>query len=79
MTRARLEGAKSSTGDTLVFLDSHCEGNRDWIRPLLQRIKDSPSAVVTPMIDMIEQDTFEYQSGGYKNIEVISGDLLYTT
>lgn len=60
LTRARLAGARYANGDVLVFLDAHCEGNRDWLRPLLQRIKDAPHAVVKPIIDVIEASDFYY-------------------
>ncbi|CAF4741011.1 unnamed protein product [Pieris macdunnoughi] len=60
LTRARLAGARYATGDTLVFLDAHCETQTDWLRPLLQRVKDAPHAVVVPIIDVIEADTFYY-------------------
>lgn len=60
LTRARLAGARYAAGDVLVFLDSHCETQADWLRPLLQRIKDSPHAVVVPIIDVIEASNFYY-------------------
>ncbi|CAH2056184.1 unnamed protein product, partial [Iphiclides podalirius] len=63
LTRARLAGSRNATADVLVFLDSHCEANEDWLRPLLQRIKENRTAVVTPVIDMLESDTLEYQPG----------------
>ena len=44
----------------LVFLDSHCEVNTDWLEPLLTSLVDTPRTVAIPMIDIINPDTFEY-------------------
>ncbi|XP_013143549.1 PREDICTED: uncharacterized protein LOC106107297 isoform X2 [Papilio polytes] len=60
LTRARLAGARFATGDVLVFLDAHCESQADWLRPLLQRVKQSPTSVVVPIIDVIESGNFFY-------------------
>uniref|UniRef100_A0A1B6DLC8 Polypeptide N-acetylgalactosaminyltransferase n=1 Tax=Clastoptera arizonana TaxID=38151 RepID=A0A1B6DLC8_9HEMI len=60
LIRARLEGAKLATGDVLIFLDSHCEVGTDWLQPLLQRIKDERTAVLVPIIDVIDDKTLEY-------------------
>jgi polypeptide N-acetylgalactosaminyltransferase len=66
-------GSKAASGDVLIFLDSHCEGNVDWLRPLLQRIKENRTAVITPLVDMLEADTLEYNYGSsITNFEVHS-------
>ena len=46
-----------------MFLDSHCECGDDWLQPLLQRIKDEPTAFVVPIIDVIDDKTMEYYHG----------------
>ncbi|XP_043224989.1 polypeptide N-acetylgalactosaminyltransferase 1-like [Amphibalanus amphitrite] len=60
LIRARLAGAHAATGDVLVFLDSHCECGLDWMEPLLQRIKEDRTAVLTPIIDVIDDKTLQY-------------------
>lgn len=62
LIRGRMLGAKHASGEVLVFLDSHCEVNKEWLPPLLERIKDNAKTVVCPMIDIISSETLEYQS-----------------
>ncbi|KOB76423.1 Uncharacterized protein OBRU01_04091 [Operophtera brumata] len=62
VTQARMAGSRSATGSVLIFLDSHCEGAPDWMRPLLHRIKHRRDAVLTPVIDVINEHTFKYQA-----------------
>ncbi|XP_054351231.1 inactive polypeptide N-acetylgalactosaminyltransferase-like protein 5 isoform X2 [Pongo pygmaeus] len=51
----------SKVGDVLVFLDSHCEVNREWLEPLLHAIAKDPKMVVCPLIDVIDDRTLEYK------------------
>ncbi|XP_068621708.1 probable N-acetylgalactosaminyltransferase 9 isoform X2 [Battus philenor] len=71
LMRARMTGARAARGDVLIFLDAHCETGSDWLRPLLQRIRHKRDAVLTPLIDVVDQTTFQldasehFQVGGF--------------
>ncbi|RWS11020.1 polypeptide N-acetylgalactosaminyltransferase 11-like protein [Dinothrombium tinctorium] len=60
LIRARIYAAHHASGDVLIFLDSHCEVNNNWIVPLLSRIKEDHTVVTCPIIDIINANTFEY-------------------
>ncbi|XP_030644959.1 polypeptide N-acetylgalactosaminyltransferase 4 [Chanos chanos] len=60
LVRARLIGATYATGDVLTFLDCHCECVPGWIEPLLERIGESESTIICPVIDTIDWNTFEF-------------------
>jgi len=62
LIRARIFGARHASGDVLIFLDSHVEPNVNWMEPLLARIALNNETIATPIIDIINADTFEYSA-----------------
>ncbi|MGH0149835.1 UNVERIFIED_CONTAM: hypothetical protein FKN15_035463 [Acipenser sinensis] len=60
LIRSRVRGAESATASILTFLDSHCEVNTEWLQPMLQRVKEDHTRVVSPIIDVISLDNFAY-------------------
>ena len=60
LIRARLKGAQEAKGQVLLFLDAHCETTPGWLEPLLARIAEERTAIVCPVIDIINDDNFAY-------------------
>ncbi|EDO45830.1 predicted protein, partial [Nematostella vectensis] len=78
LIRARLIGAKQAKGEVLVFLDSHCEANLGWLEPLLARIGENRSIVVTPDIEVIDLRTFGYtHEHGANNRGIFNWELTF--
>uniref|UniRef100_A0A673N9M4 Polypeptide N-acetylgalactosaminyltransferase n=1 Tax=Sinocyclocheilus rhinocerous TaxID=307959 RepID=A0A673N9M4_9TELE len=57
---ARLLGASKAQGEILTFLDAHCECFHGWLEPLLARIVEEPTAVVSPEITTIDLNSFQF-------------------
>uniref|UniRef100_A0A3B5ANM9 Polypeptide N-acetylgalactosaminyltransferase 6-like n=1 Tax=Stegastes partitus TaxID=144197 RepID=A0A3B5ANM9_9TELE len=60
LVAARLLGARAARGEVLTFLDSHCECFPGWLEPLLARIAEQPTAVVSPRIPGIDKDSLKF-------------------
>ena len=56
---AKLVGARSATGEVIVFLEGHCEVTPGWLEPLLYHVGRNPSAIAIPILDFIEYNTLE--------------------
>lgn len=62
LIQARLVGAARAHGQTLTFLDAHCECTDGWLPPLLARVAANRRTVPSPTIDIISHDTFELKA-----------------
>ena len=59
LVEARLVGARSATGEVLVFLEGHCELTPGWLEPLLNHIYKNSHAIAIPILDYIERSTLD--------------------
>ncbi|KAK7504119.1 hypothetical protein BaRGS_00004423 [Batillaria attramentaria] len=59
--RSRNIAAEAASGRVLTFVDSHCEVAAGWLEPLLAYIRQYPRSLVSPVIDAIDGQTFEYK------------------
>uniref|UniRef100_G3P192 Polypeptide N-acetylgalactosaminyltransferase n=1 Tax=Gasterosteus aculeatus aculeatus TaxID=481459 RepID=G3P192_GASAC len=64
---ARLLGASIAQGEILTFLDAHCECFHGWLEPLLARIVEEPTAVVSPEITTIDLNNFQFNKPAASN------------
>ncbi|KAL8194532.1 UNVERIFIED_CONTAM: hypothetical protein K2H54_024258 [Gekko kuhli] len=58
LTQARISGWKASSADVVAILDAHIEVNRGWSEPILSRIKEDRTVIISPVFDNIRFDDF---------------------
>ena len=67
---AKIRGASVATGDVLIFLDSHCEVTEGWLEPLLDPIARNANVSTIPVIEVIDDNTFEMHGTPIEAIQV---------
>ncbi|KAI1279614.1 Polypeptide N-acetylgalactosaminyltransferase 1 [Halotydeus destructor] len=60
LIHARMIGSNEARGQVLTFLDAHCECGHGWLEPLLSRVAEDRTRVVSPIIDVIDDQSFAY-------------------
>uniref|UniRef100_A0A6Q2XLT7 Polypeptide N-acetylgalactosaminyltransferase n=1 Tax=Esox lucius TaxID=8010 RepID=A0A6Q2XLT7_ESOLU len=53
LAQARNSGFRAATADVVAILDAHIEVHKEWAEPLLTRIKENRTVVVSPVFDRV--------------------------
>jgi len=61
LMRTRMTGVLESSSQVLTFLDSHIEATEGWLEPLLERVQLNPKAIACPVIEEVNDKTFQYK------------------
>ncbi|XP_037110865.1 polypeptide N-acetylgalactosaminyltransferase 18a isoform X1 [Syngnathus acus] len=61
LIRSRVSGWRVASAPVVALFDAHVEFNTGWAEPVLQRIKEDRTRVVSPSFDNIKYDTFEME------------------
>uniref|UniRef100_A0A3Q0R7Z4 UDP-N-acetyl-alpha-D-galactosamine:polypeptide N-acetylgalactosaminyltransferase 18a n=1 Tax=Amphilophus citrinellus TaxID=61819 RepID=A0A3Q0R7Z4_AMPCI len=61
LIRSRVSGWRAASAPVVALFDAHVEFNTGWAEPILQRIKEDRTRVVSPSFDNIKYDTFEIE------------------
>lgn len=59
LAQARNSGWEAAAADVVAILDAHVEVNAGWAEPILARIQEDHTVIVSPVFDKIHFDTFE--------------------
>uniref|UniRef100_A0A3Q3GRE0 Polypeptide N-acetylgalactosaminyltransferase n=1 Tax=Labrus bergylta TaxID=56723 RepID=A0A3Q3GRE0_9LABR len=61
LIRSRVSGWRAATAPVVALFDAHVEFNIGWAEPILQRIKEDRTRIISPSFDNIKYDTFEIE------------------
>ncbi|XP_027450030.1 LOW QUALITY PROTEIN: probable polypeptide N-acetylgalactosaminyltransferase 8 [Zalophus californianus] len=61
LAQAHNTGRKVATADVIAILDAHVEVNIGWAEPILARIQEDHTVIVSPVFDNSHFDTFELE------------------
>ncbi|XP_051545761.1 polypeptide N-acetylgalactosaminyltransferase 18a isoform X2 [Myxocyprinus asiaticus] len=61
LIRSRVSGWRAATASIVALFDAHVEFSMGWAEPILHRIKEDRTRVISPTFDNIKYDTFEIE------------------
>ncbi|XP_076878205.1 polypeptide N-acetylgalactosaminyltransferase 18a isoform X2 [Brachyhypopomus gauderio] len=61
LIRARISGWRAATAPVVALFDAHVEFNVGWAEPILYRIQEDRTRIISPSFDNIKYDTFEVE------------------
>ncbi|CRL05168.1 CLUMA_CG018266, isoform A [Clunio marinus] len=70
LIKARMTGAYASSGEVIIFIDSHVEVYNSWLPPLLNPLVLNPTFATAAIIDGMNHKTFtpSYSGNGYRGL-----------
>ncbi|KAL7673840.1 hypothetical protein ACOME3_000120 [Neoechinorhynchus agilis] len=70
LIRSRLVGMDHASGNTLVFLDSHCEATKGWLEALIAPIEENPKTAAVPIIETINDSDMRLSGTRIESVQV---------
>ncbi|XP_062855729.1 polypeptide N-acetylgalactosaminyltransferase 18a [Trichomycterus rosablanca] len=61
LIRARVSGWRAASAPVVALFDAHVELNVGWAEPILHRIQEDRTRIISPSFDNIKYDTFEVE------------------
>ncbi|TRY53620.1 hypothetical protein DNTS_017573 [Danionella cerebrum] len=61
LIRSRVSGWRAASAPIVALFDAHVEFSDGWAEPILHRIKEDRTRVISPSFDNIKYDTFEIE------------------